>query len=154
MKETMNYKGFTGSAELDLEAGSIRGKILFISDLITFQSDNAKDIKAEFEAAVDDYLETCEMLGREPMKPCSGTFNVRVGPERHQKLAIHAALNGVKINHLIKTSVDRFLADPSQKPVVHNHYHGAPQSEITKSLTYNTEDKVVHIRGAYVAGLQ
>lgn len=151
MKDFMKFKGFTGSAELDLDDFSIRGKILFISDLVTYEADSAKEIKAEFEAAVDDYLETCAALGREPIKPYCGTFNVRIGPELHQRLAVYSALKEESMNNLVKVSVRRFLEDPEHKAVIHNHFHAAPAAEFTKSLTYNPEDKIVHIKGTYVS---
>lgn len=151
MKDSMSYKGFTGSAELDLEAGSIRGKILFITDLVTFEAETAKEIVVEFHAAVDDYLETCKTLGREPLKPCSGTFNVRIGPELHQKLSVYSVCKEESINNLIKIAVSRFLEDPEQKAVVHNHFHTAPEIKLVKSLTYNPQETTKQDRGAYVA---
>jgi predicted HicB family RNase H-like nuclease len=66
MKDVMKYKGFIGSAELDPN-GSVHGKILFISDLVTYEAHSAKEITVEFEAAVEDYLETCKSLDRDPV---------------------------------------------------------------------------------------
>jgi len=35
---------------------------------------------------VEDYLETCKALGREPQKVYKGVFNVRIEPELHKKV--------------------------------------------------------------------
>jgi len=52
-----------------MEQGVCRGKILFTSDLVTYKADAPAMLQQEFEAAVDDYLEACVELGREPRKP-------------------------------------------------------------------------------------
>ena len=44
------------------------GKILGISDLVTFESEDAAGLKEEFESAVDDYLEFCKEVGKDPGK--------------------------------------------------------------------------------------
>jgi predicted HicB family RNase H-like nuclease len=36
---------------------------------------------------VDDYLETCKKLGREPSHPYSGQFRLRLAPEPGEALA-------------------------------------------------------------------
>ncbi len=151
MKQTMKYKGFIGSAEFSMEDMVLHGKLLFINDLINYEAETPSGLKTEFEAAVDDYIATCAQLNREPHKPCSGTFNVRIGAELHQKLAIYSTLNGIKINNLVKMAVDRFIEDPEQKAVVHNHYHAAPHAEIKRSMTFNRGAKVVPIRSSYVS---
>ena len=35
-----------------------RGKILFISDLVTYEAQSPVELQKEFELAVDDYIET------------------------------------------------------------------------------------------------
>lgn len=59
----MEYRGYTGSSMLDTESGW-SGKILNITDLVTYKAYFVWDIRNEFEAAVDDWLETREELSR------------------------------------------------------------------------------------------
>ena len=73
----LKYKDFEGSAELDMERQVCRGKLLFIDDLVTYEAASIANLQSEFEAAVDDYLETCKSLGRDPKRPLKGLFNVR-----------------------------------------------------------------------------
>ncbi len=89
----LKYKGYYGSYQVCLESSSIHGKIEFINDLVTFEASNVDDLKREFEASVDDYLETCNEIGREPNKTLTGSFNVRVGEVLHKKLGIEAIKN-------------------------------------------------------------
>ena len=78
--DILTYKDYEGTAELDMTRGVCRGKILFINDLVTYESTSPAKLQKEFEAAVDDYFETCEALGRKPQKSLKGQFNVRISP--------------------------------------------------------------------------
>ena len=82
------YKGYIGSAEISVEDECLHGKILFIADLVTYEAEKFSDLKREFEDAIDDYLELCREIGKEPNKTMSGTFNVRVGVDLHKKIAL------------------------------------------------------------------
>lgn len=63
-----------------------------------FECENIKDIEKEFHEAVDDYLEFCKEVGKEPDKEYKGTFNVRISPELHKKLVNVAMKNGDSLN--------------------------------------------------------
>ncbi len=124
--ETIKYKDFTGSIEVSREGDAyvIHGKILFINDLVTYEADNLQKINAEFQAAVDDYIDTCKQLGIEPHKSYSGSFNVRIGPEAHQRLSRFALQNDKKINSVVKDAIEEYLDRKKNKNrEVHNHYH-------------------------------
>lgn len=97
----LKYRGYEGSAEFDAEKLVCCGKLLFIDDLVTYESDSAPGLKKEFEAAVDDYIETCELVGKEPSKTRKGVFNVRVRPELHCDLAREAVRRNWKLNELV-----------------------------------------------------
>lgn len=66
MKDVLLYKGFMGSIEISMEDGSLHGKLLLINDLVTYEARTPKQLQIEFESAVEDYLATCEELGRSP----------------------------------------------------------------------------------------
>ncbi|MGZ5028974.1 MAG: hypothetical protein ACXWAT_06740 [Methylobacter sp.] len=65
----LKYKDYEGTTEISMDSQVCRGKILFINDLVTCKASSPKDLQAEFEAAVDDYIETCTILNRDPQKP-------------------------------------------------------------------------------------
>jgi predicted HicB family RNase H-like nuclease len=67
--DTLSFKGYEGSVEPDRERGVWRGKLISIADLVTYEAPTVTDLRKEFEAAVDDYLETCRALGRSPQLP-------------------------------------------------------------------------------------
>jgi len=87
MKGQLIYKGYIGSVEIDYEDNCLHGRILHINDVVSYGADAPKDLVAAFRSAVDDYLETCKKVGKEPQRSYSGSFNVRVPPELHCKSA-------------------------------------------------------------------
>ena len=119
---TMEYKGYQGSIEIDLASGLLFGKILFVNDLVTFEAKTVLSLRKAFQEAVNDYLESCSQLGREPQQPCSGIFNVRVGPALHRAAAIRAQKDGVKLNAVIVTALEQYLEGRTIQHA-HNHDH-------------------------------
>lgn len=89
----IEYKDYHSTVEFNAETLSLRGKIEGINDLVTFESKDAENIELEFQNAVDDYLEFCKEVGKEPNKEYKGSFNVRISPELHKKLALLASPN-------------------------------------------------------------
>ena len=71
---------------------------------------------------MDRYLDYCERTGRPADKPFSGTFNVRVGEDRHRALAHKAAQLGIAINDAVCQAVEAWVNPASIEPT-HNHIH-------------------------------
>lgn len=107
--DILKYKGYEGSTEIDMDRGVCRGKILFINDLVTYEAETPSKLKVEFEAAVDDYIDTCHQLNRDPQKSLKGQFNVRVPPELHRKAVRKAMENGVSLNEIVSRSLSEHL---------------------------------------------
>ena len=99
------YKGFIGSIEVDAEDKILHGKLLYITDLVTYEATTMTNLESEFKEAVNEYIDTCKKLNREPMKPFKGSLNVRIGSELHKEAALHAAMYGISINEFIKSAV-------------------------------------------------
>lgn len=91
-----------------------RGKLLFIDDLVTYESAELKGLQQEFEAAVDDYIATCAAIGKEPQRPFRGLFNVRVSPALHREAALRATRDGVALNDVVVRALDAFLNSRSE----------------------------------------
>lgn len=104
---TLSYKGYQGSVTYD--DGSLLIQILHINDFISTNCLSAEDVRKQFEALVDDYLETCAEIGKEPQKPFKGTFNVRVTPELHRQAAMAAANLGQSLNAWVMDAVNERL---------------------------------------------
>lgn len=95
---TMIYKGYAARIEYSDEDESFIGRIAGIQDIVGFHGDSVATLKAAFEEAVDDYLETCAKTGKAPQKPFSGKFMVRVSPEVHAHAATMAEARGMSLN--------------------------------------------------------
>ncbi|WP_160153319.1 type II toxin-antitoxin system HicB family antitoxin [Microbulbifer sp. ALW1] len=120
MDKMFSYKGYKGSIEVDLEYNCLYGKILFIKDLVNYESQTVEGLEAEFKAAVDDYLADCAEMGVEPNASLSGTFNVRIGHELHEYASTQAYISGTSLNDWVKRLIDN---DRLGKREIHNHTH-------------------------------
>jgi predicted HicB family RNase H-like nuclease len=121
--KTLTYKSFIGSAEIDVEEGICFGRILFINDLISYQSDTPRELQSEFEAAVEDYLETCSTISKEPEKTFTGQFNVRIPPDSHRQIAVLAAKKDCSLNALIGEAISQYLSGQQLRTQKVEHRH-------------------------------
>ena len=109
MKNILSYKGYHSRVEFDSESLLLYGKIEGINDLVTFESNDLTAIESEFRVAVDDYLAFCEEVGKEPDKEYKGTFNIRISPELHKKLAIVAFKSGDTLNKAVEKAITSYV---------------------------------------------
>jgi predicted HicB family RNase H-like nuclease len=106
MLQLKPYKGYDGYVHaIDPDDNVISGRVAGIRDVVTFVASTPADLQREFEISVDDYLTFCAEQGKEPDRPASGTFQVRVGRELHRKAAMfaeshHKSLNAVVVEAL------------------------------------------------------
>lgn len=98
MKNAMTYKGYIGTVEYSEEDQCLFGTIAGIRDIISYEGESVSDIRTAFEEAVDDYLEHCAATGKEPNKPYSGKFVLRIDPSLHARLAVKAQASGKSLN--------------------------------------------------------
>lgn len=117
----LEYRGYVGSVEVDVENRIIFGKLLYLRDSVTYSAASVGQIEAAFQEAVDDYLATCEELGDEPDVPLKGSFNVRIGPDLHREVALYARLHNTNLNDVIVRALDEKLHCP--RPIHHVHKH-------------------------------
>lgn len=60
--------------------------------------------------AVDDYLETCKKLNREPNHSYSGQFRLRLSPKLHARAAMVAETKGKSLNAWVADAIERSIA--------------------------------------------
>lgn len=155
MTTILKYKDYQGSADVDLDRGVVVGKILFVTDLVTYEAETPKLVQAEFEAAVDDYLETCAALGKEPQKSFTGAFNVRIDPADHRAAAVLAACDGSSLNAIVAEAVHQYVTARNGAPHQVHHVHrlviempeksfAAVQATMQAPKAWETVDGTVH----------
>jgi len=131
----LQYKGYLGAVEYSLEDGCLFGKILYINDLVTFEAQTVPELEAAFKESVDDYLETCAEIGKDPDKSFKGTFNVRMTPERHKAAALAAAIQETTLNDFVSQAVAEKLA--GREVHHHNEQFIHVETTMTEPLDFN-----------------
>lgn len=150
MKNMMEYKGYHTKIEFDVESMSLRGKIEGINDYIDFQAEDISSIEEEFHAAVDDYLEFCKEVGKEPEKEYKGTFNIRISPNLHKKLALCAFRDGCSLNAEVEKAISTFVdVEQSQTRALAESVRDLTETIRMDNARYGNEttvynNKVVH----------
>lgn len=109
MANTMEYNGYIGSVRYDDNDEIFYGKLEFITDSILYHGSTVAELKTMFREAVDEYIETCKEIGKEPQKPFKGLFNVRVNPDIHQKAALLALGRNVSLNQVVAEALKEYV---------------------------------------------
>ena len=109
MKNIMEYKGYYTKIEFDSDSKVLYGRIEGINDLVNFESNSLREVECEFHKAVDDYLEFCEEVGKNPDKTYKGTFNIRISPELHRMAAMEAYKENITLNKLVEKAIQKVV---------------------------------------------
>jgi predicted HicB family RNase H-like nuclease len=113
MNNMMQYKDYFGSIHYSDEDQIFYGRVEYIRSLISFDGEDVPSLRANFEAAIDDYLALCEDKGINPEKPFKGSFNVRVSSQLHRQAALFAEERGVNLNKLVTEALESYLQSMS-----------------------------------------
>lgn len=100
-------KGYTGVFEFEPDDDAFHGEIVGIRDVVHFSGRSVDELKTSFQEAVDDYLETCAEIGKDPDKPYSGKFVVRVSPEAHRLAETAARASGKSLNAFVVEALEK-----------------------------------------------
>ncbi|HEU0155478.1 MAG TPA: type II toxin-antitoxin system HicB family antitoxin [Stellaceae bacterium] len=104
---TMAYDGYVATIELDEDAGLFHGEVINTRDVLTFQGRTFDELKTAFAETVADYREWCRQRGKEPERPYSGNFSLRLSPELHRRVATAAARSGKSVNAFVAEALER-----------------------------------------------
>jgi predicted HicB family RNase H-like nuclease len=95
---TLTYKGYTARIEFDERDNLLVGRVLGVPERISFHGENAVELRADFEVAIDFYLADCAKTGRAPIQPASGKMMLRIPPEVHSAALVAAQAAGTSLN--------------------------------------------------------
>lgn len=98
MMNAMTYRGFTARIEFDPRDNIFWGKVLGITDSITFEGETVAELTQDFHSAIDSYLKDSSATARPAQKPASGKMMLRVPPEVHGSALIAAHAAGKSLN--------------------------------------------------------
>ncbi|MDJ0647549.1 MAG: type II toxin-antitoxin system HicB family antitoxin [Xenococcaceae cyanobacterium MO_188.B19] len=105
----MKYKGYQAVIEFDEEDRLFVGRVINTKDIIVFDGLSVAELEQSFHRVIDEYLEDCAELGKEPNKPFSGKFNLRISPDLHMKAATQAALKGISLNSFVEEAIEKVV---------------------------------------------
>jgi len=104
------YKGYTGTLEIDQEESVFYGRVVGITDVITYEGKSPAELVKAFHGSVDDYLAFCNERGEQPEQPFSGKFVVRISPELHGMAAEAASKADQSLNAWVKSAIESTLS--------------------------------------------
>lgn len=110
MKDVLNYRGFIGSVHFSADDRIFYGKIEGITDLITFEGESVKKLIESFHYMVDEHIKDCETENIELEKSYKGSFNVRLTPELHKRIAVSAKMRGITLNKYVYDALNDTLS--------------------------------------------
>ena len=105
----LTYNGYIGHVVFDAEADIFHGEVINTRDVITFQGTTVAEIKKAFAESVDDYLAFCKERNKEPEKPFSGKFNLRLDPELHRQVYVMAKQHHMSLNQWITETIKQHI---------------------------------------------
>lgn len=113
MKNYLEYKGYNGTVEYSAEDDCLFGRVIGITDSISYEGTDVASLKQDFEATVDDYLELCTRIHKEPEKAYKGSFNIRISPELHRKLDLIAQSSNQTLNAVVTEALTGYAQQQS-----------------------------------------
>jgi len=110
MNNIIIYKGFIGSVNFSAEDNIFIGKVEDVNDLITFEGKSVDELTNAFHYVVDEHIKDCERENIPAKKSYKGSFNVRLTPELHRKIAMTARSQGQSLNKFINKTLSKAVA--------------------------------------------
>ena len=65
----MKYKGYEAIVEYDADDRTFVGQVINIRDVIACDGMTVDELEASFTAVIDEYLEDCAVINKDPDKP-------------------------------------------------------------------------------------
>ena len=102
----MEYKGYHARIEYDAQDRIFVGSVIGIRDKLGFHGTSVDELQKNFEQSIDNYLDLCRRMGKDPDKEYRGSINIRLTPELHRSAAIYSAQDHISINQFIVDAVE------------------------------------------------
>ena len=75
-----------------------------------------------FHQSIDNYLELCKQIGKNPEKEFRGSFNVRISPELHRKAALEAEKQKITLNQYVLRAIEKSFVGNQKYKIVKDPY--------------------------------
>lgn len=105
----LEHGDYLARVDYDPADAVLHGEVLNLRDVVTFQARSADELLRAFADSVAAYAAFCREHGKEPQKPFSGKFVVRLDPELHREAAEVAARLGRSLNAVAKEAIREYV---------------------------------------------
>ena len=109
MSNLLAYKNYNGTVEYSKEDACLYGKVVGIKSLLSYEGNSVQELEADFQKAIDEYLEDCKERNIEPEQPYKGSFNIRISPDLHRTIALYALENGKSLNATVEEALAEYI---------------------------------------------
>ncbi len=109
MNSMLEYKGYHADIKFDADDEIFIGEVFGIADSLNFHGQSVSEIKEMFHQSIDNYLQLCKEIGKEPEKEFKGTFNVRISSENHKRAALAARKKNITLNQFVSNAIEHEL---------------------------------------------
>lgn len=111
MNTMLEYKGYHATIEYDADDEIFVGKVFGIADSLNFHGTSIDELKKMFEQSIENYLEFCKEVGKEPDKEFKGSFNIRITPELHRKATLAATAEKITLNQYVLRAIEDYVCE-------------------------------------------
>ena len=105
MKNILEYKGYHAKIEFDEEDMLLIGEVFGIQDSLNFHGTTISEVVEIFHQCIDNYLEFCAEVGKNPDREFKGSFNVRIDQSLHRDAAFAADRSGITLNQYVENAI-------------------------------------------------
>ena len=143
----MTYRGYAARIDYSEDDSCFVGHIADISDIVGFHGESVAELRAVFEEAVDDYIETCKELDRPSQEPLSDSLLVGVPPDEQAATGIAAEDNSNSVNQLWPDRwMDGWMPKSRCRDCLETHRRGHIESMGDELTRWLPADKLTELR--------
>ena len=106
MSSVMEYNGYHAKIEFDNQDNIFVGTVMGLNDRLAFHGRSINELEVSFQNCIEDYLDLCKEIRKQPEKEFKGIFNVRISPDSHREAVMEAAIDGVTLNQFVAEAID------------------------------------------------
>ena len=154
MSNMMEYKGYHAKIEFDQEDMLLVGEVFGIQDTLCFHGRDVNEVVEMFHQSIDEYLDMCKEIGKEPDKEYKGSFNVRIAPELHKKVALSAAKQEITLNKFVENALRNAVEPQGENTTVFVLAPEYAYNSMHKTIAENESMNKVSAQKAYPVYLE
>ena len=113
MTNQLNYKGYIGSVCFSEEDGVFHGKVIGVTDSISFEGESVQSLTDDFGSAIDEYLEFCQEVGKNAEE---NSYTIRISPTVYNNALRYSAQKGLSFTTFIESAINASLNVTTDTP--------------------------------------